>query len=305
MDFRAEANDADVWRASPLRPWPLPRGCDAGSHEMPLAWRSGHRAEEWGRDAAIDHGDGRRPSGRWLERIQRAKTLGLIDKIPTGRRRPKVKAGPSEAIVRARGIAFREIEVRAQQPPMRRPEEMSLPELLGDTRAGGFACSAGDPRSARGRQPGFLRISDENCPRSAEFAHPIGDRFRKTGRSLESQWQILRQPAHQAPVSPNEALARSNVGWSCGARSQDGKGKEPPSVGLYTIAVIGRFRAVRSVTCVALMGNTRNFNASGAVAPAKTHRWLAMARWVAALSVPVFDASNPRRVRVRGYLGDT
>jgi hypothetical protein len=44
--FRAEANDADVWRASTLRSWPLPRGCDAGAHKMPLAWWSDHGAEE-------------------------------------------------------------------------------------------------------------------------------------------------------------------------------------------------------------------------------------------------------------------
>src|SRR6266851_1795719 len=69
---------------------------------------------------------------RWLERMQRAKALGLIDKIPTGRRRPKVRAAPSKVIARARGIAFSEIEARPQRGPAKRTEEMSLGELMED-----------------------------------------------------------------------------------------------------------------------------------------------------------------------------
>jgi hypothetical protein len=61
-----------------------------------------------------------------------AKALGLIEKIPTGRRRPKVRAAPSKAIARARGIAFDQIEARPEREAPKRPEEMSLPELLED-----------------------------------------------------------------------------------------------------------------------------------------------------------------------------
>jgi hypothetical protein len=38
---------------------------------------------------------------RWLEGMQRAKALGLIDKIPTGRRRPGVRKASTKAIARA------------------------------------------------------------------------------------------------------------------------------------------------------------------------------------------------------------
>jgi hypothetical protein len=69
---------------------------------------------------------------RWLERMRQAKALGLIDKIPTGRRRAKVRAAPNKAIARARGIALHEFEARPQHGPAKPPEQMSLPELMED-----------------------------------------------------------------------------------------------------------------------------------------------------------------------------
>jgi hypothetical protein len=69
---------------------------------------------------------------RWIERMQRAKVLGLIDKIPTGRRRPKIGAAPSKAVARARGIAFRVIEPESQAAPSKRREDMSFRELLAE-----------------------------------------------------------------------------------------------------------------------------------------------------------------------------
>ena len=67
---------------------------------------------------------------RWLDSMRWAKAQGLIDKIPTGHRRPRVRAASTEAIGRARGIAVTELEARAQNSPARRFEEMSLPEQL-------------------------------------------------------------------------------------------------------------------------------------------------------------------------------
>jgi hypothetical protein len=67
---------------------------------------------------------------RWLERMQRAKAQGLIDKIPTGRRRPRVRAGATKAIASARGIASGELEARSQIASAKRFEDMSLPELI-------------------------------------------------------------------------------------------------------------------------------------------------------------------------------
>jgi hypothetical protein len=47
---------------------------------------------------------------RWLEGMRRAKALGLIDKIPTGRRRPGVRKAPTKAMARARGWVAAERE---------------------------------------------------------------------------------------------------------------------------------------------------------------------------------------------------
>lgn len=64
---------------------------------------------------------------RWLDAMKRAKTQGLIDKIPTGRRRPGVRKAPSKEAARARHIASRLIE--ALPEPTKLPDEMDLPEL--------------------------------------------------------------------------------------------------------------------------------------------------------------------------------
>ena len=40
---------------------------------------------------------------RWLEEMQRAKALDLIDKIPTGQRRPGIRKAPTKTMARARG----------------------------------------------------------------------------------------------------------------------------------------------------------------------------------------------------------
>src|SRR5712671_6069569 len=66
----------------------------------------------------------------WLERMQRAKAIGLINKIPTGRRRPKVRAAPSRDIARARGVTFNWVDARPQNAPMKQREEMNLSERM-------------------------------------------------------------------------------------------------------------------------------------------------------------------------------
>jgi len=53
---------------------------------------------------------------RWLERAKAAKAAGLIDKIPTGRRRPVVRRAADRKIARARGLLF-EIALRKLGPP--------------------------------------------------------------------------------------------------------------------------------------------------------------------------------------------
>jgi hypothetical protein len=52
---------------------------------------------------------------RWLEREKAAKAAGLIDKIPTGRRRPGIKKASSKAVARARGLLYKGMEMRKKQ----------------------------------------------------------------------------------------------------------------------------------------------------------------------------------------------
>lgn len=64
---------------------------------------------------------------RWLVRMQEAKARGIIDKIPTGQRRPGVRKAPTKAVARARGIASR---VLATCPETTKPADtMSVAEL--------------------------------------------------------------------------------------------------------------------------------------------------------------------------------
>jgi hypothetical protein len=60
--------------------------------------------------------------------MKQAKAFGLIDKIPTGRRRPAIKAAPSKAIARARGVAFAELRVRAPNALAHPSEQMTHAE---------------------------------------------------------------------------------------------------------------------------------------------------------------------------------
>jgi hypothetical protein len=69
---------------------------------------------------------------RWLETMRWAKTQGLIDKIPSGRRRPTVGAASTKAIARARGIAYNELEAGTKSASVKRPEERTLPEQWDD-----------------------------------------------------------------------------------------------------------------------------------------------------------------------------
>ncbi len=66
---------------------------------------------------------------RWLERMQKAKQLGWIDKIPTGRRRPGVRKAPTKGIARARRIALCSIDELSPSEPTKLAEDKSLPEL--------------------------------------------------------------------------------------------------------------------------------------------------------------------------------
>jgi hypothetical protein len=64
---------------------------------------------------------------RWLEKMRQAKARGLINKIPTGRRRPGVSRAPSKMMAQARGIAWEAVGARPE--PAKRPEEMDHAEL--------------------------------------------------------------------------------------------------------------------------------------------------------------------------------
>jgi hypothetical protein len=65
---------------------------------------------------------------RWLEKMNKAKASEMITKIPTGRRRPRVKSAPSKMIAQARGIASEFL--RAHPEPMKPSEEMNLSEVI-------------------------------------------------------------------------------------------------------------------------------------------------------------------------------
>ena len=57
----------------------------------------------------------------WLEQVKAAKAAGVIGKIPVGIRRPCVRKAPSKTVARARGLLYKELEMRKQQPPAPQP----------------------------------------------------------------------------------------------------------------------------------------------------------------------------------------
>ncbi len=143
---------------------------------------------------------------RWLDRMRRAKALGLVEKIPTGRRRPGIQKASSKAVARARGIASQVIASRPGPGRAKRQEGENLPDCVTEIfmlalqtlRSILDRPATTDPRLARLQMRIALYLIDHAFERE-----PIS----KIGRGLESRFAICGVPGPSGPFSPSRRPA--------------------------------------------------------------------------------------------------